>query len=338
MKRVHIIIAVLLCTLLVKLHARPSVGAFYYPWFRENLFHWEGTNVQPQLGNYDSNDDAVINQHVIWAASCGINFLVISYWGGADDDAINKVINASAAYGIKIVIMIEPGGAPSDTFGAAQWYIQRFDAIASNGWFQAGNYLKDNSGKNIVAFFQWAPDQPGVLRQVFAQRPDIRDNYWTWYFGPQNTNLAEVRKVFRSNQGTGPQAYGSMICYQPITGGGWPATKDMYYIWSHDQNIGGGVRTPIVSPAMPQPILTVSPCFQNPNINIPRDGGSRLSQQLLDIQNFGHYTGRGNTQANDVQPTHVIVTSWNEWQENSTIEPNVAEGTAYLDVIGQWIY
>lgn len=343
MKNIKIVVLAVCCMLATGLYGRPQVGAFYYPWFGDYPAHWDGTHGQPSVGYYNSTNDAVIDQHMSWAASCGISYFVISYWASSefDDIAVGKVIAAAANYGIKFVILIEPFNMPSDTASAAQWYINRVDGVAAHGWFQAANCLRDPSGKSMVGLYQTA-GRPEILAQAYSLRPDVRDSHWTWLFGPQDMNLVSLRQVFRSNNGVGSQTYGAYICYQPITGAGWDTTKNVYYAWTHDLYMSGGSRTPIFSPAMPQAILTVSPCFDNTGIGgsvyIPRDGGYRFNRQLIDISNFGHYTGRGTTEANDVQPAYVIVTSWNEWQENSTIEPSVAEGTVYLDLIRQWNY
>lgn len=61
------------------------IGAHYYSWFPEN---WVGSYsgrqmvppVLPELGEYRSDDPAVVRRHVEWARSGGIDFLVLDWW------------------------------------------------------------------------------------------------------------------------------------------------------------------------------------------------------------------------------------------------------------------
>ena len=71
------------------LHAHPRqpllVGAHYYSWFPENwAAGYSGQHytppVKPQLGEYASSDPAVFAQHVAWAKAAGINFFIFDFW------------------------------------------------------------------------------------------------------------------------------------------------------------------------------------------------------------------------------------------------------------------
>ena len=61
------------------------VGAHYYSWFPEN---WGGSYIgqklvppmKPELGEYDSSDPAVFQRHVAWAQDAGIDFFIFDWW------------------------------------------------------------------------------------------------------------------------------------------------------------------------------------------------------------------------------------------------------------------
>ena len=58
------------------------VGAYYYPWYGSDGRHWrEGYRGVPQLGEYDSTDEGVIDQHITWASEHGLDFFAVSWWG-----------------------------------------------------------------------------------------------------------------------------------------------------------------------------------------------------------------------------------------------------------------
>jgi glycoprotein endo-alpha-1,2-mannosidase len=77
-------------------HADPlTVGAYYYPWYGTGSAQWSRGDVradlaspqQPLLGTYDSRDPAVIAQHYAWAQEYGVDVFFCSWAGpGSFDD------------------------------------------------------------------------------------------------------------------------------------------------------------------------------------------------------------------------------------------------------------
>lgn len=58
-----------------------NVGAFYYPWYSSTT-HWiDGYSGNPSLGEYESRDSEIIQQHLRWAVNHGIDFFMISWFG-----------------------------------------------------------------------------------------------------------------------------------------------------------------------------------------------------------------------------------------------------------------
>ncbi len=88
-----------------KKRGEKRVLAFYYPWYgseggpSKRWVHWDpdrhnaATNT-PELGLYDSNDEAVIRKHITWAKSAGIDGFIASWWGpkGFEDRAMRKLV------------------------------------------------------------------------------------------------------------------------------------------------------------------------------------------------------------------------------------------------------
>ncbi|HQH27374.1 MAG TPA: glycoside hydrolase family 99-like domain-containing protein, partial [Oligoflexia bacterium] len=69
----------------VLLSPKPLTGAHYYSWFPENwVAGYSGREmlppVLPALGEYDSGNRAVFEQHVAWAKRAGVGFLVFDWW------------------------------------------------------------------------------------------------------------------------------------------------------------------------------------------------------------------------------------------------------------------
>lgn len=84
-------------------HLDYTLAVFYYPWYSglKNI-HWnEGflrekiTPAQfPQLGYYDSFSNSVIDEHISWSEKYGINTWIVSWWGqqSNEDNWLNNYI------------------------------------------------------------------------------------------------------------------------------------------------------------------------------------------------------------------------------------------------------
>jgi len=110
------------------------VQTFYYPWYGNietdsEYRHWNhqvlgeietqfnypgddniGANFYPQLGCYRSNDDTVIQQHMIQMKNAGIDAACVSWWGkdSFEDNTIPLILEIADQYDIKICFHIEP--------------------------------------------------------------------------------------------------------------------------------------------------------------------------------------------------------------------------------------
>ena len=96
------------------------VGLFYYPWYSggNGTGHWNGIKKwtvvdTPVLGHYDSGNESIIRQHILWFEELGIDFLIISWWGihnvdiDRAVDAVFRTVSADAPW-LNLTIMVEP--------------------------------------------------------------------------------------------------------------------------------------------------------------------------------------------------------------------------------------
>ncbi len=90
------------------------VGAYYYPWYGPDRNHWQdGYAEHPTLGEYDSADKKVINQHMDWAAGHGVDFFAVSWWGiGSHEDQVLKeeLLNSPMMSEIQFAVLYESTG------------------------------------------------------------------------------------------------------------------------------------------------------------------------------------------------------------------------------------
>jgi len=93
------------------------LGAHYYPWYGKPAHsilgagEWKsGYTDHPILGEYNSRDPAVINQHIAWAKSAGIDFFVMEWTGPHtwEDTTLKEYyLPASKAVEIKFCILYD---------------------------------------------------------------------------------------------------------------------------------------------------------------------------------------------------------------------------------------
>lgn len=102
-----------------------TVFIFYYGWYANPFYddewlHWQEFNhnppwdiassFYPKLGSYSSADVAVLDQHMKWIESAGIDVLIYSWWGQDDltDRNTRLVLDAASDHNLKLSFLIEP--------------------------------------------------------------------------------------------------------------------------------------------------------------------------------------------------------------------------------------
>jgi hypothetical protein len=86
---------------------RPLVFAYYYIWYATSSWRRAKTDL-PTLGTYDSRDRAVIAQHLAWARAAGIDGLIVS-WKHEQrlDDALQLLVDESSKVGMKLILLYQ---------------------------------------------------------------------------------------------------------------------------------------------------------------------------------------------------------------------------------------
>ena len=136
---------------------RPSylVGAYYYTWYYPG--HWASNDfvgrhlaepVEPLLGEYVSDDPAVIASHLKWASEYGIDFFIISWSRAgsfADQTARKYLLPAIAESGIRQAPTVELMSYGERDLGNADFRRRLADDLR----FVGEHYLKHPSALRI---------------------------------------------------------------------------------------------------------------------------------------------------------------------------------------------
>ncbi len=86
---------------------RPLVLAYYYIWYREASWQRAKTDL-PALGPYSSSDPSVIAQHVAWAMASGVDGLIVSWKHEARlDEPLELLVDEATASGLKLVLLYQ---------------------------------------------------------------------------------------------------------------------------------------------------------------------------------------------------------------------------------------
>jgi hypothetical protein len=304
------------------------VGAYYYPWW--NQLSWdEGYKDYPYLDLYDSRSLSVINQHIEWATDYGIDFFAMSWWGPGswEDKTIRDYyLQAEESSEIKFCIhyesvgcLNEPPGQPIDfnsQFDESQTRGEKFlsdlDYIAEN-FFNDPRYLKIN-GRPVIIFYsamdyqnasealaqfkQSMDPQPYLIADVIRFESSIENLDWDFL---SNFDAITGYNMYTSDQSMYPYFLSKVA-------GKYAEFK--YYAESYGLSFVPGVM----------------PGYDD---TIIREG-----HPPLDRNSGQFYKDYWQVAIEYLDPdiNAIMITSFNEWHEDTQIEPATEYGMTYLEL------
>jgi glycoprotein endo-alpha-1,2-mannosidase len=315
--------------IILELDSFYSVGVYYYPWYfddfhggnylREHLVPMQ----EPVLGEYNDRNSDVIDQHLEWSHYAGINFWATSWWGpGSREDItlLNHILQHPELDNLKIAIMYETTGRTSDftdysNLGPDITYL-------ANHYFNHPNYLKINGKPVIFIYLTRVLSERGVLENSLnVMRTAAAVSGYSLFivgdhaFGNPPSLPGDIGLL---DAVTNYDVYGCM----GATGYATQTSVNAYYTtqskWRSLAHSGGAAFIPSVSPG-----------FNDRGV---RHGHAPLSRKLAPEQEFGSLFRAMVQQAKNQVDAGIgriiMVTSWNEWHEDTQIEPvSIAEAT-----------
>jgi hypothetical protein len=272
------------------------IFAYYYIWFDPTS--WDKNKVDyPLLGHYGSDDPAVMKQHVEWAKSAGITAFIVS-WKSTDrlNARLDQLVKIARDENFKLAINYE---------GLDQ---QRNPLPASQVAADLDYFIARYASEPVFSIY----DKPMVI--------------WagTWEFSPQDiSGVTEGRRdrlmILASDRDVpGVQRLNGMV------------DGDAYYFSSVNPDTFPNYQAKLN--AMSQAVhstggLWIAPAA--PGFDARLIGGTtvvdRKDGQTLRIEMSA---------AMQSSPDAIGLISWNEFTENSYIEPSVNYGRRYLDLVG----
>lgn len=319
--------------------AEYNVGVYYYPWYGDGDFHggadtsirWHLVPQQrPVLGWYNSHHPEVVSAHLIWARSAGVDFLAASYWGSWDDTAwtIRNCLLTSPDLGdLKICVFLEPSITVANVGSETEYLCDHFFGMP-------GYYRID--GKPVIFAYD-------VLTFSDANLTAYVNNIRT---AARNKGVGEVYLVGDEAYGVYPRSsptkssayrcslFDAVTAYNPYgqlrkwtsakyvsntTLNTWKSNNDK---WKALANSVGVDFFPSVEPG-----FNDSPIRGTKHVSMSRKIGSESGAP------GSLFAGMLDRAKLNCDRATIMVTSWNEWHEDTQIEP-VAPGPATNVVSG----
>ena len=314
---------------------RSFIGAYYYTWYIEN--DWSAGKTPgylsyvrafldnphtPYLGEYSSADQSVVDKHIEWASDYGIDVFITTWWGpGGQADINNKLLRdrlIATGKQIKMSIIYESTGRLGDSLAFSPSGITTFvnDFVSmANNYFSYPCYLKIN-------------DRPVVFLYVSSV-----------FTGDVEGGITQMRNALKG-MGYEPYLVSDDMMYTIDANTSrrlaWYDAMGSYGMWGNWWNQYPGVSGYFdtlsgyfqsASNVAAQQHIQLIP-WMGPGYN---DRGQRLGSNNAPCprqftatdsegSSFDHLYPIGKLWA-DTQVKMIWITSWNEWWEDSILEP-----------------
>ena len=325
------------------------VGVYYYPWYNDNIFHNGsypiGSNthaghlipqITPQLGWYNQHNASVISQHYKWARYAGINFFITSYWGaGSDEDNTirNYMFNNPDRGDIKLAVFFEPSITPTlgNQITAAQ-ITNQTNYLCDNYFNQPGYFRIDNKPV-VFVYITRAMTDPNLTMCISSIRTSARDKgigevyiVGDEVWGAPDTSSRGIDRISQMDAVTNYDVCGNLGSARFVTDSILDNWQYQNALWKNFVNGLGKQFIPAVMPG-----------FNDKSVREMHNPSSRKLNS--ESNEFGTFFSAMLDRAKLAADMNMImVTSWNEWHEDSQIEPTISAPATNNDDSGTQYY
>ena len=273
------------------------VLAFYYIWFDTQSWDRAKTDY-PLIGRYSSDDAEVMRQHIEWAKEAGIDGFIVS-WKGTEklNSRLDRLVEVADQENFKLAVIYE-----SLDFERNPLPLEQVDA-------GLGYFIHQYASHPAFDLFQkpmviWSGTWEYSIQDIASVAKDKRDQIYI---------LASEKNV----KG-----------YQRLSG---IVDGDAYYWSSVDPDTHPGYLEKLV--AMSDAVhqdggLWVAPAA--PGFDARLLGGDRVV-----YRESGDTLQKELSVAIQSSPDAIGLISWNEFSENSHLEPSQVYGYRYLEILAE---
>jgi glycoprotein endo-alpha-1,2-mannosidase len=311
-----------------------TVAAYYYSWYGTSRRHWQDGYLRhllsvpqaPQLGEYDSRSSSAIASHFQWAQQYGIDAFISSWWGqnSYEDVTTRDYLIKSPSIGTtKIAILYESihqlgltNGLINFDSTTEQKLISDFDYLART-YFSDPHYERID-GKPVVYLYVTRIYRGNYAQALANLRSTIRSRYgYDMYLVGDEVDWDGSPNAGRIALFDAITAY---TMYSDLQPAGWPddtgflsGVQQRYNNFKSVADAAGVAFIPNTQPGFNDRGVRLSAN----HYALPREVNSTYSDAY---SLFGRFLQLASGYV-DPQARVMTITSWNEWHEDSQIEP-----------------
>ncbi len=289
------------------------IGAHYYPWYGIGR-HWdEGYTGKPLLGEYDSRNPVVISKHIDWATGHGIDFFIVSWWGpGSYEDLTlkNHMLENPLAKSMRFAVLYEITGRIGGlSLNEAEKVIEEDFSYLNRTYSRDPRYLRIN-GKPVVEIYLARTLPRSALKAIH----ECGRRYGFYLLGDLVywQSPSETSQVVRYFDGV--TSYNMHTSVPGILNNFEKRLREKYSEW---YTFLRTKRVDFIPSAIPG---FDDRAVRSGNIPLPRSI-DRFKEQLRIALSYSW------------PHKIVIITSFNEWHEYTSIEPSEEYGMKYLEAV-----
>ncbi len=271
--------------------------AYYYIWFDTNSWDRAKTDY-PLLGRYSSDDASVMRQHIRWAKQAGIDGFIVS-WKGTDklNRRLDQLVRIADQENFKLAIIYE-----SLDFERNPLPVEQVDA-------DLHYFINRYAGEKAFSVFEkpmviWSGTWKYSIEDIQSVTQDTGEDI---YILASEKNVEDYQRVAKLVNGDA--YYWSSV--NPETHAGYPE-KLVNMAEAIHQN--GGIWIAPAAPGYDSRLVGGTTV-------VDRKNGETLRTQL--------------EAALQSEPDAIGIISWNEFSENSHVEPSHNYGHQALEVLAQ---
>jgi glycoprotein endo-alpha-1,2-mannosidase len=315
------------------------VAAYYYLWYDESAGQWQKGYLRgrldapqrPALGEYDSRDPAVIAQHYRWAQRYGVDVFLTSWWGphGYDDVTLRDHVLTSAARGpTRFAIFYESGARLPVANHRIPLDDAAIDGMVADFDYLARTYLRHPAYYRIgqrpfVVLYGSKVYRGKVAEAIRAVREHVRIAHGLelflvgdeidWDLGPSHARIG----LF--------DAITPYTLYSRTQPSGWPSQTG--FLQAIDSRLQQFRRVAAMKGVALVPGALAG--FNDRGVRgedghyvLPHELDAAHERSYSLFSSFLELAGR----YVDPKLRLLTVTSWNEWNEDTQIEPTAGAG------------
>ncbi len=313
--------------------ASPVVGAYYYPWYGVNdrpLDHdWDRVMRRklqppqlPQAGLYQSDDPKVIAQHIEQSTRAGVDFWAVSWWGpdtATDRTIRNAVLKHPDAAKLRYAILYEATGRLGSFDRPHYRHLVDDFAYLEKTYFDDPNYLRVDDRPVVFIYLTREYFRNRGQEELAALRQRIKNVYIVGddVFG--NDYRPEWAKQFDAV--TSYDVYGQSTAQHQATTKGVESLAKNYEHARQAANSVGTAFVPAVAPGYNDTAERPGhPGTARYLIDEPKSKEGDLFRVMIRQAALPHL--------DPLCGRLMMVTSFNEWYEDSQIEATVGDQPA----------